>query len=382
MPRPYLPYRRSGYQRQDTPPPTLAEPSALSVRYLVNDIDGAEIVGSRLDNVLSAFADNKPIHPSHKQFLRDRGANALADLIDGEICEADYAERAASDRARRLQAARRREEEATMERERVAIRAAERDAAMQARLKAEEEKRQKERRRYESSPAYIAKQKTKSLLLKYGVDEFINSEDFKRLMPILRALDSGSRLDKNTVVWLKAQIHRYDLTKVLVAHHRREADAFLAEFKSSGDPWQAVNASAHLRKCGASQEASDHLGKIPPQRLKQGKLKSALLTTQGGAMRDQGRFPEAQQAGETAHALSPRDYRPCTLLGAVHIQQGNYALGHGWYQKAEERGAPPAGIDSEIRALLQSMPKEQQMSAVSELLRIDPIRYHKMNLAR
>ena len=99
-------------------------------------------------------------------------------------------------------------------------------------------------------------------------------------------------------------------------------------------------------------------------------------------MRDQGRFPEAQQAGETAHALSPRDYRPCTLLGAVHIQQGNYALGHGWYQKAEERGAPPAGIDSEIRALLQSMPKEQQMSAVSELLRIDPIRYHKMNLAR
>ena len=100
-----------------------------------------------------------------------------------------------------------------------------------------------------------------------------------------------------------------------------------------------------------------------------------MLTTQGGAMRDLERFSDAQQAGETAHELLPQDYRPCTLLGAVHIQQGQYGLGHDWYCKAEERGAPAAGNDSEIRSLLRGMPEEKRRAAETELLRIDPVRY-------
>lgn len=355
--------------------PAVPQPSALSVRFLADDLSGAMVIGSRLNNILTALAGKQTVHPSHKVFLRNQGAHALVDLIDGAISEADYAARAQLERKARQEVARQREEEAAAARRLEAALTAERDAALQARLKEEAEQQRAARIRYESSPEFIAKQKTRELLHKYGVDEFVAAGDFKRLMPILHELDAGRRLSKEDVVWLKVHANRYRLAGVLAAHHRREADGFLAEFRRGGDPWHAISASGHLRKCDASQEAIDLLATIPAQRLKQDKLKSAMLTTQGGAMRDLERFSDAQQAGETAHELLPQDYRPCTLLGAVHIQQGQYGLGHDWYCKAEERGAPAAGNDSEIRSLLRGMPEEKRRAAETELLRIDPVRY-------
>jgi len=37
--------------------------------------------------------------------------------------------------------------------------------------------------------------------------------------------------------------------------------------------------------------------------------------------------------GKEAHLLTPRDFRPCTLLGAVNVEIGNYDLGQSWYKK-------------------------------------------------
>ncbi|NZA01373.1 hypothetical protein H0I39_05615 [Ottowia beijingensis] len=239
------------------------------------------VIGSRLNNILTALAGKQTVHPSHKAFLRSQGAHALVDLIDGAISEADYAARAQLERKTRQEVARQREEEAAAARRLEAALTAERDAALQARLKEEAEQQRAARIRYESSPEFIAKQKTRELLHKYGVDEFVAAGDFKRLMPILHELDAGRRLSKEDVVWLKVHANRYRLAGVLAAHHRREADGFLAEFRRGGDPWQAISASGHLRKCDASQEAIDLLATIPAQRLKQDKLKSAMLTTQG-----------------------------------------------------------------------------------------------------
>lgn len=379
MSRRYFPPGRPLYRGSPATSLPPSKPSDLSLRFLVDDINGATLIGSRLNNVLTAFVKGRTIRPEHQSFLRDRGAHALADLIGGLVSESDYAARASSDRTKRQEIARQREAKAVAEEHARSVQAAERDAIMQARLRAAEEKRAQkrleDRRRYESSPSFIAKQKNQAMLHKYGIHEYIEPADFKRLLRILEVLDSGARLEKDAVVWLKAHSHDYALDKVLIVHHSREAEAFLAEYKRSGDPWQAVNASAHLRKCNASMGAVDLLSKIPVQRLKSNKLNSAVLTTQGGAMRDLGRFGDAQKAGETAHELQPRDYRPCTLLGAVHIQQGDYGTGHEWYRKAEERGAPPAGIDSEIRALLRSMEEDKRRAVIAELLRIDSTRY-------
>lgn len=86
--------------------------------------------------------------------------------------------------------------------------------------------------------------------------------------------------------------------------------------------------------------------------------------------------------GEKAHVLQPKDFRPCTLLGAVHIQQGNYELGHEWYRKAEARGASSGSIQAEIQALLKNMAGKEREAAINELLRIDPERYGRLAFAQ
>ena len=48
---------------------------------------------------------------------------------------------------------------------------------------------------------------------------------------------------------------------------------------------------------------------------------------------------------------------------------------HEWYSKAEERGAKPGSIESEIRSLLGRMPPEQREFVVGQLLSIDPVQY-------
>lgn len=45
-------------------------------------------------------------------------------------------------------------------------------------------------------------------------------------------------------------------------------------------------------------------------------------------MRDAGRLTEARTLGLEAHELTPSDFRPCTLLGAVSMGLGNLAAGH------------------------------------------------------
>ena len=50
-----------------------------------------------------------------------------------------------------------------------------------------------------------------------------------------------------------------------------------------------------------------------------------------------------------------KDYRPCTLLGAVHMELREFESGREWYEKARERGAPEQGIDSELRSIFQQM---------------------------
>ena len=90
------------------------------------------------------------------------------------------------------------------------------------------------------------------------------------------------------------------------------------------------------------------------------KVRSALLATSGGALRDLGRHQQALTHGTEAHALCDDAYRPCTLLGAVHIEMRAYAEGADWYEKAESRGANRNLVDHEIRAILVAARPEER----------------------
>jgi len=340
----------------------------LAKRFWVDDMPGSSVSGSRLSNLLEAFAQGKPVSALGLRFLFEKGLKSLAQFVAGDISESQFFLLAPIEQSSRVAAAA--EHQKALEQQRqVEQEAAEaRHAAMMARFHAERLQR-------ESDPKFIARQKNRELRENYGVDGFVDELDFRQLMAILRKLDGGRRLSEEEAVWLKSEGRGYASEEILRAHNRLEADYYLGEFRKTGDVWQLVNASGHLRKCDASREAHDLLVKIQEGALKQTKLKSAVRTTHGGVLRDLGRHNEALQLADEAHRLLPNSFRPCTLLGALNLEMGNIALGHEWYTKAEERGAKPGSIESEIRSLLGRMPPEKRESVMGQLLSIDSVRY-------
>ena len=92
-------------------------------------------------------------------------------------------------------------------------------------------------------------------------------------------------------------------------------------------------------------------------------------------MRDAGRVTEARTHGLEAHELTPIDFRPCTLLGAVSMELGDLAAGHEWYAKAEALGAERRAIDQELRALLIRSEPDARDRIRNFLLEQDPERF-------
>lgn len=159
------------------------------------------------------------------------------------------------------------------------------------------------------------------------------------------------------------------------AWHTLEAQFLTKAWETGNDPWDAVNASAHWRRAGKSDVAAElttsalkKIGLAP-------KLKSALNTTRGGALRDLHRLDEAKMSGLAAHDLTPKDFRPCTLLGAVCIELGDIAAGHAWYVDAEKRGATSRSIDQELRSLLSRTLADEQGRIREFLVAQDPKRF-------
>ncbi|RRW12275.1 hypothetical protein EGJ43_18355 [Stutzerimonas stutzeri] len=340
----------------------------LAKRFWVDDMPGSSVSGSRLSNLLETFARGNSLSVLGQRFLTENGLKTLAQFVTGEISESQFLQLAPVEQVSRVAAALVRQKAAEQQKQVEQEAAEARHAAMMARLHAERLQR-------ESDPKFIARQKNRELRENYGVDGFVDEVDFKQVMTILRKLDSARRLSEEEAVWLKSEGRGYASEEILRVHNRLEADYYLGEFRKTGDVWQLVNASGHLRKCGASREAHDLLVKIQDGALKQTKLKSAVRTTHGGVLRDLGRHNEALQLADEAHRLLPNSFRPCTLLGALNLEMGNIALGHEWYTKAEERGAKPGSIESEIRSLLGRMPPEKRESVMGQLLSIDPVQY-------
>ena len=92
-------------------------------------------------------------------------------------------------------------------------------------------------------------------------------------------------------------------------------------------------------------------------------------------MRDLGRRDEAVRLGGQAQELTPKDFRPCTLLGAVHMELGNYNLAHDWYNKAIKLGATEQSVDSELKRIYAQADKAKRESIKRFLLAEDPVRF-------
>ena len=149
----------------------------------------------------------------------------------------------------------------------------------------------------------------------------------------------------------------------------------MGEFKKRKDPWFAVNASSHYRKCAKAKIADSMLNAIAVSRLKKTKLKSAICTTHSGVKRDLKKYDDALALGEKAHKLTQNDFRPCTLLGAVNMEIGKHTLGESWYEKAIERGASEKSVDDDLRSIFMRADPARREELRAYLLKKDPYRY-------
>lgn len=329
--------------------------------YCVDDLPGAQILAARLQKIIGDLRIGKPLTELSLYFLQQRGLETLHGLATGTLTYDSFRELGLAEQTIRIEAASAAKLASEAEKRT-------RRAEMQAKSTLFFEAR-------ESDPKHLAKIRNQELRARYGINTFVEDHCFGRLMKILKGVDGGQRLSEEDFVWLSSVGEDYFSVQLRTAYHRMEAAFFAREFEKTGDPWKAVSASKHHRKCDQADVADSLISSINIEQQKSPKLKSALYTTWGGAQRDLGQSDEALRLGEKAHAFKPDDYRPCTLLGAVHMETGNYSLGQEWYFKAVERGATLDAVDQDLRNIFFRADPAKKAEMSKFLLREDPARY-------
>ena len=347
-------------------------PIDIAHRYLVDDLPGSTIPASRLREILEKIQDGRPLTANGFNYLQKIGLTALERLARGEITYEVFRNAAASEQTKREQIVKAEEQAKQASLLAKAIEQKAREAAYLA-------KQEAERLARERDPKYITKMRNQALRSRYGIELFIEQEHFPQLMRILRRFDDGNRLTDDDLLWMTTEGKDYFSEAFQSAFHAREADFFACEYRRTTDPWNAVNASGHYRKCDQARKAHDLLISIPIERQKVPKLRSAIATTHGGVMRDLKRLVEALNFGKYAHELTQKDYRPCTLLGAVNFELGHYDIARDWYAKALERGATERSIDHELRSIFLRADPNKREEIRAFLLREDPERYRWVN---
>ncbi|MGB5446393.1 MAG: hypothetical protein WBM99_12915 [Psychromonas sp.] len=160
-------------------------------------------------------------------------------------------------------------------------------------------------------------------------------------------------------------------------NHLHIAQLHLTNWLDKKKPWELVNASAAYRKLDMPNRIKPILAESYPFKFTNNNdnLKSALLTTYGGVCRDLGSYKHSLKLGHEAHQVTPLNFRPCTLLGAVYISTGEFNIGHEWYEKARERGFSQSAYDNDIHSIYLRANQEMKKRLKENLIQTG----HKYN---
>lgn len=332
----------------------------LAEKYLVDDLPGAARVGARLNGILQKIDQGETLTLLAKSFLSENGLVALLAFAADELDRQAFQQIGAVERSERIRMAKAKADEEAAER----VKQTEAmDAAIKARFAA-----------MENDPVLRRKRDARELRNRFDIG-YVDQEHYPRVMRLLKQVAAEKRIRPEDVAWLSTEAPDCWTEKLQQAWHRLEALALSEEWERTGDVWAAVNASGHWRKANEPENALEVTDAALAHSGISGKLRSALSTTRGGAMRDIGRLAEAKALGLDAHALAPVDFRPCTLIGAVSMELGDLAAGHDWYKKAEELGAERGAIDQDLRSLLVRSNSDEQERIRAFLLEQDPERF-------
>ena len=349
-----------------------------AVFYCVDHIESSMIPHSMLHKIIQKLKtkQNDSLTLPEKAYLVRQNLNALHSLVEGKISFNQYKKEVVNDRIKHqehLEAERLRLEKL---RELELIQLKKQQEKLAQERKVREQAERERRKKLESDTKYIERQKEKNLIKKYDIYFYdIADKHRAKLINILKLLDNNQRLSEQDAIWLNSEGRQFFTDELKMKFHRVEADFYLNEYKTTKLHWNAINASSQLRKAKASKEAEKFLENTEISLNKNKKLLSAYFTTLGGVKRDIRKVDTAIECGVKAHENNSQDYRPCTLLGAIYMENHEYTLGHDWYSKARDRGAPEKSINADLRSILLKLDKSKRIEMIASLLKKDPYLY-------
>ncbi|WP_410499757.1 hypothetical protein [Chitinibacter sp. S2-10] len=335
-------------------------------------VDENPLQHARLLRIIKKIETNTSLFESDIQYLKSQGFFKLQEYAIGNINFEEYKAGKAQETIWKNEAI-----AIEAEHQRIKLKIAEEQRL--ADIKLAQERALAAKIAYDNDPINIVKAKQEKLKNKYGIFGFIEKDCFKKFINILNAVDAKTRLSDEDIIWLETTAKKYYTDELRKAYHYIEAQFHHDEFSKTKDSWSAVNASKHYRKSEQARAADTLLSSIDIDQEKDPKLKSAFCTTHGGVKRDLRLFRDALVLGDKAHLLTPQDIRPCTLLGAVNMEMGNYELGQSWYAKAVERGYTEKSVDDELKQIFKRADKEQKAALKAHLLKTDARRYCWVN---
>ncbi|HAT16065.1 MAG TPA: hypothetical protein DD001_17840 [Microcoleaceae bacterium UBA10368] len=198
---------------------------------------------------------------------------------------------------------------------------------------------------------------------------------FDPFYAIMVKLEREERLDPVLVVQLIQQKLLASHGRIAMAYHRLEALFYDQEYERTGNKWNLPNASSHWRKADEPNSALKVTENLDFDQIKENKLKSALLTTRGGAFRDIDKLDDAEKCALKAIEYQPQSHHPYTLMGAICFERGEFLEGERWFKEAIKRGAESEDIDSELKRVVKNAKDEKRREVVEYLLKKDPQRY-------
>ncbi|MEG4446194.1 hypothetical protein QUB47_34230 [Microcoleus sp. AT9_B5] len=243
---------------------------------------------------------------------------------------------------------------------------------------------------------FVQEKEFAALKSKYDVSDYKDRTPSSPLYAILQKLDKGERLEPTDVAWLeenkleasqpsysyygwqeerRSQGQRLFSGKIFTAYHKIEALFYEQQYKGTGNKWNLPNASSHWRKAEQPRTALKLTQNLDFDKIKENKLKSALLTTRGGAFRDIDKLDDAQKCALKAIEYQPQSHHPYTLMGAICFERGQCFEGDSWFNEAIKRGASPRDQDAEIKRVVKNAKNEKRREVVEYLLKKDPQRY-------
>lgn len=219
-----------------------------------------------------------------------------------------------------------------------------------------------------------------ALRAKYKVLNYSNQSVQGRLYSILQKLEQGERLSDVNIVWLQGENLFKPINKIFTRHYELEAAFAELEYQRTKNKWFLVNASSYWRKADEPEKALRLTEQIDFTEIKEAKLKQALLTTRGGALRDLDDLINAEKCALQAIGFWSKSHNPYTLLGAICYATGRYDEGHRWFEEARKRGATEKDEDAEIKRIVQKTKDKKELQALIDfLLNKDSDRYAWVN---